>query len=70
MTDNTIIISDEDPEQEVDSSGNEGGSQSVYDKSTLKYDELYFEEDEEIFALLLMISIIIQTRRISPLIQI
>uniref|UniRef100_U9UN62 ATP-dependent DNA helicase n=1 Tax=Rhizophagus irregularis (strain DAOM 181602 / DAOM 197198 / MUCL 43194) TaxID=747089 RepID=U9UN62_RHIID len=27
MTDNTIIISDEDPEQEVDSSGNEGGSQ-------------------------------------------
>ncbi|PKY58706.1 hypothetical protein RhiirA4_480842 [Rhizophagus irregularis] len=38
------------PEQEVDSSGNEGGSQSVYDKSTLEYDELYFEENEELFA--------------------
>ncbi|CAG8760999.1 12855_t:CDS:2, partial [Rhizophagus irregularis] len=30
MTDNTIIISDEDPEQEVDSSGNEGAGEKYY----------------------------------------
>ncbi|CAB5385001.1 unnamed protein product [Rhizophagus irregularis] len=37
-------------EQEVDSFDDEGGFQSVYDESTLEYDELYFEENEELFA--------------------
>lgn len=50
MTDDAIIISDEDSEQEVDSSGDKGGFQSIYNESTLEYDELYFEEDEELFA--------------------
>ncbi|GBC30007.2 hypothetical protein GLOIN_2v1848891 [Rhizophagus irregularis DAOM 181602=DAOM 197198] len=36
-------------EQQFDSSGDEGGSQSVYDELTLEYNELYFEENEELF---------------------
>ncbi|CAB4439789.1 unnamed protein product [Rhizophagus irregularis] len=48
-TNDAIIIPDEDPEQQFDSSGDEGGSQSVYDELTLEYDELYFEEDKKLF---------------------